>query len=329
MENIFQHSKIKYMQLDPFGFCNAKCWFCPVRYFPQPEEGSGVMSIELMEKIFQDLTNEKNRPDGVVDPNFQTIASSHYNEILLYKHFEQFLELLRKYKFKTLILSNGVSLTKQRTDLIKNYLDVVYHVGLNIPAFEKELWAKRAGFSEDQFDRMIGNVSYAFFQLRELRSNFRIGINGLNRSHIDSGYLTKGPEFDEMNYDLHPEFGEHQRQFELAQKMFPRVSIEKTGLYDRAGSIDHIMTNKPFLQKLQDGKKVVGCNNWGDRSLEWLNVNSAGSVFLCCNDYAFDYKFGDLTKQSIREVWLDPVHQETVYRARTEICTHCFSAKLA
>lgn len=328
MENIFHHSKIKYMQLDPFGFCNAKCWFCPVRYYTQPEEGSGVMPIEFIEKIFQQLTEEKNRPDGVVESNFQTIATSHYNEILLYKHLEQLLELMRKYKFKTLILSNGVSLTKQRSDLIKEYLDVVYHVGLNIPAFERELWSQRSGFSEDQFDRMLSNVSYASFQLKDLGSNFRIGINGLDRGHIESGYVTKGEEFDDLNYDTHPVFGEHQKQFEIARQMFPRVSIEKTHLYDRAGSIDHIMSNKPFLEKLQAGKKVIGCNNWGDRSLEWLNVNSAGSVFLCCNDYNFDFKFGDLNTQSIREIWLSQLHVETVELARTQICMNCFSAKL-
>ena len=56
-----RRTKIKKLQLDPFGFCNAKCWFCPVKYIPQPQEGSGNMSVDLIEKIFQDLSEEKKK----------------------------------------------------------------------------------------------------------------------------------------------------------------------------------------------------------------------------------------------------------------------------
>ena len=324
--NKIRNTKIKHLQLDPFGFCNAKCWFCPVKYIPQPEEGAGVMSIELIDRILQDIINEKNRPDGIVDRNFKTVTLSHYNEILLYKHFDQLLELLRKYSLNCFVLSNGVSLTRQRIDLIKQYSDVVIHVGLNIPAFESELWAKRSGFSVDQFDRLINNVRYAEEQLQYLRSELQIGVNGLEKNTIDGGYVALGPQFSELGYDLNQE---HERQFQLARKLFPRVNVHKAALYDRAGTIDHLITNKPWLRKQQQGKKeVIGCNNWGDRSTEWLNVNSAGSVFLCCNDYNFDYKFGDLSKQSLREVWLSDLHTQTVEKAYKEICTNCYSAKL-
>ena len=324
--NKIRNTKIKHLQLDPFGFCNAKCWFCPVKYIPQPEEGAGVMPIELIDRILQDIVNEKNRPDGIVDRNFKTITLSHYNEILLYKHFDQLLELLRKYSLNCFVLSNGVSLTKQRVDLIKEYSDVVIHVGLNIPAFEPELWAKRSGFSVDQFDRLINNVKYAEEQLQHLRSELQIGVNGLEKHIIDGGYVTLGPQFSELGYDLNTE---HERQFQIARKLFPRINVHKTALYDRAGTIDHLITNKPWLKKQQQGnKQVIGCNNWGDRSSEWLNVNSAGSVFLCCNDYNFDYKFGDLSKQSLREVWLSDLHTQVVEKAYKEICTNCYSAKL-
>jgi radical SAM protein with 4Fe4S-binding SPASM domain len=327
--NKIKNTKIKHLQLDPFGFCNAKCWFCPVKYISQPEEGLGVMSINLIDKIFAQITEEKNRVDGIVDTNFKTITLSHYNEILLYKYFPELLELLRKYNFNCFVLSNGVSLTKQRVDLIKEYKDVVIHVGLNIPAFERELWAKRSGFSEDQFDRLMSNVKYAEGQLQHLRSELQIGVNGLDNNPINGGYVTKGPQWDSLNYNLDSQFGEHERQFQLAKKLFPKINVHKSSLYDRAGTIDHMLTNKPWLRNQQQGnKQVIGCNNWGDRSTEWLNVNSAGSVFLCCNDYNFDYKFGDLNKQSLREIWLSELHTQTIEKAYNEICTNCYSAKL-
>jgi MoaA/NifB/PqqE/SkfB family radical SAM enzyme len=327
--NKIRNTKIKHLQLDPFGFCNAKCWFCPVKYIPQPEEGSGTMHPSLIEKILSDIREEMKKPDSVIDPNFKTITLSHYNEILLYKQLDHLFELLRIYKFNCFVLSNGVSLTKQRVDLIKQYKDVVIHVGLNIPAFEKELWAKRSGFSEDQFDRLINNVKYAEDQLQHLRGELQIGVNGLDNGPVDGGYITKGPQWDSLQYDLNPQSGEHERQFQIAKRLFPRINVHKSSLYDRAGTIDHLISNKPWLRKQQQGnKQVIGCNNWGDRSTEWLNVNSAGSVFLCCNDYNFDLKFGDLSKQSLREVWLSEMHYQTVEKAYKEICTNCYSAKL-
>ena len=66
----FKKHKISQMQLDPFGVCNAKCWFCPVKYKGNPKEGKEVMSIELLEKIIVNLLEERSREDGLVSKSF-------------------------------------------------------------------------------------------------------------------------------------------------------------------------------------------------------------------------------------------------------------------
>ena len=53
IQNQFQQYKINQLQLDPFGVCNAKCWFCPVVLKGNPKEGREVMSPELLEKIIK------------------------------------------------------------------------------------------------------------------------------------------------------------------------------------------------------------------------------------------------------------------------------------
>ena len=322
-------TKIKKVQLDPFGYCNAKCWFCPVRYYPQPEEGAGNMPIELVEKIFADITQEKDPFNGIVDRSCDLITLSHYNEMLLYKDFDKLLELMRKYKFKTFVLSNGISLSKQRVDLIKQYKDVVTHVGLNVPAFEQELWAERAGFSPDQFDRLVSNLKYAEQELSYLGKELSIGINGFDHGAVNGGFIALGPDFHTLKYDLDPKTGEHEKQFQLARSMFPKFNIHKDALYDRVGSISNLISNQPHMKKqLHAGRKVVGCTNWGDRTTEWLNVNSAGNVFLCCNDYNFEYKFGNFNNQTLKEIWLSDLHAEVVERAYGNICTRCYTAKV-
>lgn len=320
--------KIKHLQLDPFGYCNAKCWFCPVKYFPQPEEGSSSMSIELAEKILKQIYDER-KVDGIVDQNFAPIAFSHYNEILLYKHLRELLDLLRKYNFKCMMLSNGVSLTPEKTDLLKEYKDVVTHVGLNIPAFEKELWGKRSGFSPESFDRLIRNIQYAEQNLNHLKDEFMIVVNGIDESSFNLGYVSKGKDFDSHDYNLDKLNGEHETQYQLAKSLFKNIKITKGFLFDRAGLIDHVLSNKNYNFKNFKNKKIVGCKNGGDRTTEWLHVNSAGNVFLCCNDYYFDYKYGDLNDQTIKEVWTSNKKKEVIQKAFNEICTNCLFAKIA
>lgn len=324
-------SKIQRIQIDPFGYCNAKCWFCPVKYIDQPENTRVHISIELIEKIFINMIEERNKPNGLVHPSFDTFLTAHYNEVLLYKDFEKLLELGRKYKLKTFVLSNGVALSKQKVDLIKDYRDVVTHIGLNIPAFERKIWAKRSGFTEDHFDRLISNLRYASDHLDYLGNSLQIHVNGVDRSHISfedsqNSRLMGGDQFDHtMNLD--PGMGEHQRQYQFAKMLFPKFNISKNGLMDRAGYITNIMSNQEWLRATTVGKKVVGCSNWGDRITEWIHVNSLGETFLCCNDYNFDYKYGDFNKQTIREMWGSDQHIAMIERALDGICTKCVAAK--
>ena len=281
------------------------------------------MSLELMEKIFYDLDSEKRKPNGVVDPRFNFFTTAHYNEVLLYKNVKEMFDLARKFKFVTYVLSNGISLHKRNVDLIAEYPDVVLHVGLNIPAFEKDLWSKRAGFAPDQFDRLMNNLEYANSKLSYLKSNLQIHINGLNRAMFHNQWIKEGPEFKEHNYDLDKE---HDQQVALAKKLFPSVAINKAPIFDRAGFINNIVTNESHVKNLMANRKVTGCSNSGDRFTDWIHINSAGKVFLCCNDYNFEYEFGDLTKESIGEIWRSDTHFEVVDRAAKEICTKCLSA---
>ena len=59
--------KITDAQIDPFGYCNAKCWFCPVRYQKNPPHAAKHMSLDLLDKIFSELIKEKEKPNGVYD----------------------------------------------------------------------------------------------------------------------------------------------------------------------------------------------------------------------------------------------------------------------
>ena len=71
--------KITDAQIDPFGYCNAKCWFCPVRYQKNPPHAAKHMPVDLLDKIFSELIKEKEKPNGVVEANFNHFYTAHYN----------------------------------------------------------------------------------------------------------------------------------------------------------------------------------------------------------------------------------------------------------
>ena len=325
--------KISDLQLDPFGFCNAKCWFCPVRYKKNPTETMKHMPIELMDKIFNEIVVEKTKPNGLVSKNFSHFYTAHYNEVLLYKHFEEMLFLAECYGFKTMVLSNGINLTKEKTDIIKKHINAISGINLNIPAFEEDLWRDRSGIKIGSFEKLINNIKYAEKNLQSLVSSgaFSIGLNIPTKyaQYDNSGwidFLEDAPKIDLS------EKGEGFQQVKKAKEIFPNMNIHHVNsLVDRAGILKeyNVIDNSRVIQKYKGKRtKVIDCTN-GDngRIYGWLHVNSIGEAFLCCNDYDFEYTFGNFNNQSLEQIWLSQEHISVIEKALSTICTRCVSAK--
>jgi MoaA/NifB/PqqE/SkfB family radical SAM enzyme len=337
IKNDFNKYKITNLQIDPYGVCNAKCWYCPVKYKGNPTEGKAVMSPELFEKIIKNLIDERERPDGLVSKSFNGFYTAHYNEVLLYPHFEEILKICRKYKLVTMVLSNGIPLTPEKVDILKEYQDCLSGICLNTPAFDAETWSKRSGINIKQFDKLISNIKYAVEQLPEMvqRKAFSIQINGVHELSFGNkgGWLEKGEQFP-SDIDLNVQSGELVQQEKKARELFPGVNIFTVPyLIDRAGLLDEVITNGPAIQrnlmKNNEGKKVIGCGNGrevGGRPIGWVHVNANGDAFLCCNDYDFDFKFGNFKTQELRDFWGNEEHIQKIKTSYETICTNCASA---
>jgi len=334
----FKIYKIRQLQLDPYGICNAKCWFCPVKYKGNPENGKQIMSPDLLRKIIKNLIDERDKKDGLVHKEFGQFYTAHYNEILLYPHFEELLKICQEYKISFTLLSNGIPLIPSRIDLIQKYPGVVNGICLNIPAFDAETWSVRSGINIKQFDKLVSNVNYAIECLPTLvnSKSFSIQINGVTSNSFDdtTGWLKKGPEFPtDINLDINN--GELSKQKTIAKKLFPKLKIFTiSSLVDRVGLLDHIITNKSAIKRnLQKGditRQVFACGDdqeIGGRPFSWIHVNSSGKVFLCCNDYDMEIQFGDFKTQELKDFWGNEFHQQKVQESFNTICRECKHAK--
>lgn len=301
--------KIRYAQIDPNGLCNAGCWFCPVAYEGNPKESINQMSPEDFRNIIQQINDNK---EGIVSPEFNGIYSSHYNEALLYRYFEEMLETLREFKLGMMVLTNGTPLSPDKIDLINKYQDVVWGVCVNAPIWsDEELFAKRTNMKQSLFKTLKINVSYAYTNLKN-KNLLSVQINGHDR---ESGAI-KGPKFPGI-----PDT-ELDEQVAVAKSMFPNANVFKQPhLIDRVGLIDEYISSSAFIHP---EKKVIGC--MGKRDSEWLHINANSDLFLCCNDYHMEHKYANLKDSTLKEVWMNQKHKEILQNAWNTICKSCTSA---
>ncbi len=267
----------------------------------------------LFEKIIADLCRERDS-GGLVAPGFNFIYTAHYNEVLLYRHLAQMLEVLRRYGLRTMVLTNGIALVRKKVDLIAEYDDVIGgQVCINISAFERDRWIEntvgengaKPASKNARFHRTMGNIEYAAKKL----GGVSIQLN-------------------------EPDREEAERQAGIARSMFPSVDVRIIdALSDRAGMLHDrgVLSNRDEIERKCSGKtRIVGCANTftgiDGRHFGWLHVNALGKAILCCNDYYFDYAFGDLASNSLREVWLSEHHIEAIERSFVEICRKCSMA---
>ena len=325
--------KISMAQIDPNGLCNVGCWFCPVRYAENPLGQRTNMPIETFESIIDQLMAGRGT---YVSENFDFIYTAHYNEVLLYKYFPEMLEILRKNKIKTIILTNGTPLTKAKTDLIKEYQDVVYGICFNIPASEPEEWSRATGKPVKMFDKLMEQVSYAVEQLPQMviDQTMSIQVNGINKNSLVEygGWIQQLRNAPEM--DMDPTTGTLARMANGWKEKFPGLNVyEMPHLVDRNGHLEthEIITNiNAIKSKGKNGKtRVIGCSNGietGGRPNGWLHVAANGDTFICCNDYDFETVFGNVNDKPISDIWMSIEHKMMTVKSFESFCTTCIHA---
>ena len=310
--------------VDPNGICNAKCWFCPVAYVGNSKENKTNMSIETMENIFKQLDDGR----GIfVNPGIIFNHPIHFNEVLLYPHFKEMLELHRKYNIRMGVYTNGVPLNKEKVDLIKEYRDVVKNVCLNIPSLNAEQWSSFTGFNVKIFNKLLNNLKYAEQILSPIYDSrdFFIMVNGINEKSLfkNGGWidvLDNAPK-----YDLDNNSGTLAKIVDEMKSIFPNINIwGRNNLGDRTGILSElkIISNQSAIEEKNHGK-VIGC---GLKYNEKLYVSATGNVYVCAIDFGYETIYENINKSSIQEIWQGFNRKDAIKKAYEGICKTCLHA---
>jgi MoaA/NifB/PqqE/SkfB family radical SAM enzyme len=289
-------------QIDVNGKCNAKCWYCPVKYQGNPPEFAVQMSVVDLDRILGQL-----RDSPLIPAAFKFLYSCHYNEVLLYRHFAELIPVFRKHGLATMILSNGTPLTPQKTDLILANPDVFWGTTLNIPALERDDWVAKAGMSASMHKLLLRNLDY-------LHSQGKATIQ-INCATSENGLLGKSMGGNKE---------EAQKIAASFRLRYPGFSVfVQEWLSDRAGKLEQ---HDVLTRNQKASRQVIGCShsaNDGGRIYGWVHINARGDLFLCCDDFDMEYCFGNLLENSFEEIWLSEAHIDAILRAQAGICRRC------
>lgn len=288
VEESLKTAKIRLIQIDFFGYCNAKCWFCPVRYQEFPKETLVHMPLQMVESIFAAINAEKGK---LISENHMPIFTANYSEVFLYKHFAEMMALARKHKIKLIISTNGTTLTPEKLAILADYPDVLATLAINIPAFDADTWSDYVSLPVEKFDTLVQRLGEISESLSYLGKNLRIMVNGID---------------DE----------DHLKQIAIARDMFPQYDILVSSVQSRSGQVEGV-SHGPILSE------VTGCSAFIDRIHESIHINSIGDISICSNDFKYEYVFGNINTSTISEVWGSEPHIEVIKKAFSNMCKVC------
>ena len=314
---------LRNVNIDPNGLCNAKCWFCPVAYSGNPHKQKTNMPIDMMESILSQLDAGRNKWTAEKIYN----SPVHFNEVLLYPYFKEMLELHRKYNIFISIYTNGVNLTKDKTDLILEYRDVVDSVVLNVPALNPEQWSKFTGFNIKMFPKLLENLKYAEEKFYEVYSSedFYIMANGVNENSLfkNDGWidiLENAPK-----YDMDIETGTLATIVNEMKNILPKTNVwGRNNLGDRTGILEElkVISNQSAVNKKNSGK-VIGCGlNYPKR----LYVAANGDTYICAIDFNYEIVYGNVKDKPLEEIWLGEDRLKALQKSYGTVCTTCLHA---
>lgn len=313
---------ITQIQLDPNSYCGSKCWYCPVRFINR--RNPHVMTKEEFELVLNKI--KEGVDESIISPSF-TLWTSSYNDFLLDPILEEKLKLLRKFGYRTTILTNGIMLSKTLY-IINNYRDVISGYSIDLPAGNSKDYEKYTGNPKDIFDTIIKGVTDLYLLDPDYYHKVvSFGVNGVYDSNLQKAQLVSP-------YEKMFSSGDTDKQVEQLKEKLPffedRIFPIK-GLCDRAGYLSSFsinnscQENRPYWN-FPLGSIPTACNN-GDRFNKWFHISSTMKVYVCCQDYLELYEFGDLATQSFKEIYISEKRSNVIELAKQTLCTKCCFAK--
>ncbi len=261
--------------IDPSGLCNLKCTFCPTG-IPElaKKRPSGIMNLEVFKKIVDGCKDFKNK--------IKQFNIYKDGEPLLNPHFIDMVKYLKNADIADRIWTktNGIRLTPDiNTQLVDSGLDMI---GISVKQLSPDGYVKVAGVKVD-YQKFLVNLQ----DLYSKRGEVKIFISIADTLLTEDERVKFFADFEAVSDYITIE-GLHNWTFSSNERDF------------RLGT-DNSLDGTPLQWKLVCPLPMYT-----------LAFNYNGTVSVCNDDWEHKTVIGDITKQTVSEIWNSPERYEFV-----------------
>ena len=292
--------------VEPTNLCNLKCAFCPTsdeELLKQVGRPKGSMSLELFKKIVDDCKHFK-AEDGT--PGINGFYPHKDGEPLLHKDITEMISYAKKANIakEIRLITNGFYLTPEMNrKLVDAGLDWI-RISINGVTNEKYMELCKTKVS-----------------VEELRNNIKDLFS--RRKNGKPFIITK-------MIDVNRTEEEKKRFYELFQPICDVCSIEEVGGWSTTGDRDFSLGIKnDSCNGIQRQERFV-C----PMPFYSMSINFNGLVGVCCYDWAQQTIVGDVTKESLSDIWNGKgmyefrMHHLNHRRDKIPACVNCHSISI-
>jgi len=278
-----------YMEVSPSGSCNHRCTYC------------GLDFMEYKPR-YLDTALFKERLSEFGKLGIKSIMYGGEGEPFLHKNIAEIIRHTKESGIDAAVTTNGVLF---KNDIAEKMLSHVEWIKTGIDGASRATYAKIHRCSEDDFDKLLSNLTYAAELKRKNKYKCTLGVQSLllpenQREMVDLAKISRDIGLD---YLVIKPYSQH---IQSKTKMYS--SIEYSGYEWLRDELEKINTrNFQVIFRLHTMKK------WDEASRNykhcfalpfWSYIDAGGNVWGC-SIYLGDERFlyGNIYEEDFKQIW--------------------------
>lgn len=257
------------IQIDVCSACNMKCDFCfhsDLESIKRNKVEFGMMSYETFTKVIDNIKKTS-------ESKIKKLKLFKIGEPLLNTELPKMIQYVKESDIAEIIeiTSNGTLLTPKLTDqLIEAGLNIL---NISVNAIDEMEYKRK--IPKGTFEEYVNNIDYFYKNKGQCILTLKYSNNDAGKNEKDKFYNIFQDKCDELFVeDLLPSLWQDTNISE-------KVKDLQTGLYGQKRDNKLVC---PFL-------------------FTTLVINHKGIAHLCCVDWKSEYLLGDMTKETLKDVW--------------------------
>ncbi len=290
--------------------CNMACSFCPL---PIRDADDASLELSQIERVLDQIAEDK---------SVDLVAFHQYNEPLLYPEIWQCLDMAKERGLKTLIVTNGATLTKRNVELLQKHAPTYLRISAQV--IKEENHDATRGY-KGKFSTYVDNLAKTLatmadnscdiediqmdLAVQDPVKNWRRKLSTLLRM-TDRGDPTI---FDENPDTLKPSLkgllekvDEYSSTFTYDEAVHDQNIAHYNNEPNQAFELAYRVSDKVTISFKQfvNGRRIMNyypvkygkCGNWN------LGILADGRVVMCCYDYDGFTAMGNIKDEPMESI---------------------------